>query len=134
MTSHEIALSYLNAFSSGNPDAVASHVSEDFENNQVGLLGTGCKGRKVYRRKLVDFLTTFQNIRYTPEDFIDDGDRVAVAYRMNAEDNSRPIEIHGVMMITISNGLISVRSDYWDGLSYLKQTGVEIPVAVVAPT
>ena len=124
MTSREIALNYLNAFSSGNPDAVAACVSENFENNQIGLLGTGCKGRDVYRRRLAGYLGTFRNIQYTAEDIIHDNDRVSIAYRMNAEDNDRPIEINGVMLITISDGLISVRSDYWDGLSYLKQVGI----------
>ncbi len=124
MTSREIALSYLNAFSSGDPDAVAAYVSENFENNQIGLLGTGCKGRDEYRRRLAGYLGTFQNIQYTPEDIIHDGDRVAIAYRMTAQDNDRSIEIYGVMLITISDGLVSVRSDYWDGLSYLQQVGI----------
>ncbi len=124
MTSREIALSYLKAFSSGDPDTVAAYVSENFENNQIGLLGTGCKGRDEYRRRLVGYLGTFRNIQYTPEDIIHDGDRVTIAYRMTAQDNDRPIEIHGVMLITISDGLVSVRSDYWDGLSYLQQVGI----------
>jgi hypothetical protein len=39
------------------------------------------------------------------------------------EDKS-PIVIRGVMVITIKGNLIKKRSDYWDGLNYLAQSGI----------
>ncbi len=121
MTPCEIALSYLSSFSTGDPDAVAAHVSEDFHNNQVGLIGDGCRGRATYRQRLNGFLSTFKNLQYTPEKVIDrDGD-VAIAYCMTATDNGHPLEIHGVMIITVIDGKVAARSDYWDGLTYRKQ-------------
>lgn len=128
MTPREIALSYLEAFSSGEPDQIVAHVSENFQNNQMGLIGSGCTGRDIYRQKLKGFLSTFKNLRYTVEDVICEDNRVAVSYQMNAEDQGRPIETHGVMIITISGDLIDVRSDYWDGLTYFKQIGAELPI------
>ncbi len=128
MTPREIALSYLEAFSSGEPEQIVAHVSEGFQNNQMGEIGSGCTGRDVYRSKLKDFLSTFKNLHYTVEDVICEGNRVAVSYQMNAEDQGRPIETHGVMLITTSGDLIDVRSDYWDGLTYFKQIGVELPL------
>ena len=128
MTPREIVLSYLESFSSGAPDRIAAHVSDNFTNNQMGLIGSGCTGRDTYRKKLKGFLSTFENLRYTVEEVICDGNRVAVSYQMNAQDQGRPIETHGVMIITTSNGLIDVRSDYWDGLTYFKQIGAELPI------
>lgn len=128
MTPREIALSYLESFSSGDPEKISAHVSENFTNNQMGLIGSGCTGRNVYRGKLKGFLSTFENLHYTVEDVLCEGNRVAVCYRMHAQDQGRPLEIPGVMMITISDGLIDVRSDYWDGLTYFKQIGAELPL------
>lgn len=124
MTPREIALNYLKAFSSGDPDVVASHVTEDFANNQMGVLGMCFTGRELYRQKLKGFLGNFRNLEYVAEDVIVEGNRVVIAYRMLTESNQNAIDIHGVMVITISDGLVSVRSDYWDGLSYLKQAGI----------
>ncbi|PCI49681.1 MAG: hypothetical protein COB49_04610 [Alphaproteobacteria bacterium] len=124
MTPRDIALNYLKSFSSGDPDIVASHVTKDFENNQMGVFGMCFKGRDLYREKLIGFLSSFRNIEYIPEDVIVDGDRVVIAYRMATENNLHSVDIRGVMIITISGDRVSVRSDYWDGLSYLKQVGI----------
>ncbi len=123
MTPRETALSYLASFESGEPDKIVSHVSEDFQNNQTGELGKGCTGREVYRERLAGFLDSFRNLRYESQDVVCEGDRVAVIYRMRAEADGKPIDIPGVMIITVVDGEVTSRSDYWDGLSYLKQTG-----------
>ena len=123
MDNRDVALSYLNAFATGDPDTVASHVTDDFQNIQVGLLGTGCMGAEAYRKRLSGFLAAFTNLKYDVEELIVDGEKVAVAYAMTFTDANRPVKIQGVMIMTMKNGRIAVRSDYWDGLSYLKQTG-----------
>lgn len=124
MSNADIARSYLNAFATGEPAAVASHVTDDFENIQVGLLGTGCSGADTYRERLAGFLGAFTNLKYDVEELIVDGDKVAAAYKMTFTDNDRPMEVEGVMIMTIRDGKIAVRKDYWDGLSHLKQTGL----------
>ena len=121
MTPRDVALSYLKSFSTGDPDAVADHVTENFRNNQVGLIGDGCQGRDVYRERLKGFLATFQDLRYTAEKVIDKDDDVAVAYRMTATEQGRALDIRGVMIITVADGKVAVRSDYWDGLTYQNQ-------------
>ena len=124
MTNREIALSYLKSFTTGDSNEIASYVAEDFQNNQISLLGTGCTGRDKYRERLAGFLSAFRQIQYTAEEVIVDANKVALAYRMTFEDNDRPIEVRGVMLMTIEEGMITVRTDYWDGLSYLRQTGI----------
>ncbi len=124
MSNADIARSYLNAFATGDPADVAGHVTDDFENIQVGLLGTGCSGADTYRERLAGFLGAFTNLRYDVEELIVDGDKVAAAYKMTFTDDGRSMEIEGVMIMTIKDGKIAVRKDYWDGLSHLKQTGL----------
>ncbi len=125
MRNRDIALNYLKAFSTGDPDEVARHVTDDFENIQVGLLGTGCVGADNYRERLPGFLTAFKKLNYEVSEVIADGDKVAAAYTMTFMDENRPIEIEGVMIMTIKDGRIAMRKDYWDGLSYQEQAGPE---------
>lgn len=125
MSNREIALKFLESFSTGDPNAIASHVSQDFQNNQICLLGDDCTGRDTYRERLAGFLAGFRNLHYAAEKVIAEDDNVAVAYTMNFEENDRPVKVRGVMLLTMADGLITVRTDYWDGLTYLRQTGVE---------
>lgn len=128
MTPTEVALGYIGSFASGDPAAVAAWVTEDFANNQMGELGSRFTGRALYRERLEGFLGRFQGLRYEVAEAIGQGDRVAVTYRMTAEDGGRPLAIDGVMVITVANGLVSRRDDYWDGLSYCKQMGMTLPL------
>lgn len=123
-TNRDVVLSYLRAFSSGDPETIAAHVTEDFHNRQMGLLGTGCRGADTYRERLKGFLGAFRNLEYEVEDLVEGNDKVAVAYRMTFEDRDRPVAVQGVMIIKLRDSLIAERADYWDGLSYLKQTGI----------
>ena len=48
---------------------------------------------------------------------------MAAAYVMRAEVDGTPIEIRGVMRFTVRDGLIERRTDYFDSLTFLRQTG-----------
>tara|TARA_B100000767_G_scaffold71013_2_gene67584 strand:- start:4500 stop:4877 length:378 start_codon:yes stop_codon:yes gene_type:complete len=124
MQANNIALKYLDSFRAGDPDTVAALVTEDFINDQVGLLGARFQGRSLYRDRLERFLNRFQSIRYQAEQVIVEGKSLAVAYKMTAIEDKCPIAIRGVMLITIEGNLIKKRSDYWDGLNYLAQSGI----------
>ncbi len=124
VTTSECVQSYLASFASGDPEQIAAHVTDAFENNQMSVLAEGCRGRETYKKRLAAFLSNFANLRYQIEEMIVAADRVAVAYQMNAREGEAEIEIHGVMLLTVTDGLISKRSDYWDGLTYQQQAGV----------
>jgi steroid delta-isomerase-like uncharacterized protein len=115
------ALSYLASFASRDSAAIAAHVTDDFVNEHVSALGTGCVGRDEYERRLPDFLESFPDLAYHVEQVIDDGSAVAVAYRLTAAGDDRPVEMRGVMVFEIVDGLIRRRTDYWDSLGYLRQ-------------
>ena len=123
LTPSEVVLRYLNALSSGDPDRVAVLVSADFENHHASELGDDCSGRDEYRRRLKTFFTTFERLRYEPEKVVAEGSRVFAAYRLTAVENGKPIDLHGVMDLTVADGQIARRVDYWDSLTYLGQVG-----------
>ena len=128
MTPREVALGYIAAFSSGDPDQIADRVTADFANNQMGVLGSRFTGRDLYRTRLAGFLKQFEGISYAVAAPIAQGNVVAAPYVMTASDAGRPLRIEGVMMITVEGDLVAQRDDYWDGLTYFRQIGVDLPL------
>lgn len=124
MTANEATVrSYLEAFATGDADAVAAHVTEDFVNDHTAALGSGCEGRDEYRRRLPGFLGAFPGLRYRVEDVLVDGDRAVATYRMTATSDGHPVDLRGVMVFVLRDGAIARRTDYWDSLVFLRQVG-----------
>ena len=121
----EICRKYLEAFGTGDPDVVASFVSENFVNEHTSALGSGCTGKDEYRRRLPGFIASMPELRYEIESQITEGDQVANAYTLRARVNDREIAIRGMMRITVRDGLITDRTDYWDSKLFLQQAGLE---------
>ena len=132
-TRGETVRAYLASFETGDPDAVAACVTTDFVNEHLSELGSDSQGRDEYRRRLPDFLLTFVGARYSivtlAEVVETDSDRdagaggVVVRYRFEATHGDTPIDIPGVMWFQLRDGLISRRTDLWDSLTFLRQTG-----------
>ncbi len=117
------AASYLASFASGDPAAVAAHVSDGFSNQHTSALGSPSQGKTAYQERLAEFLATFAGLTYETTDIVVEGDRAAAAYVMRARVDGTPIEIQGVMRLTIRDGFIERRIDYFDSLTFLRQTG-----------
>ena len=124
-TPADICRRYLESFATGDPDVVASFVSNDFVNEHTSALGSGCQGKDEYRRRLPGFLASMPGLSYEVESQIAEGDQVANAYTLRARVNERDIAVRGMMRITVRDGLITDRTDYWDSKSFLQQAGLE---------
>ena len=126
-SSGEIVTAYLASFATGDPDAVAACVTDDFVNEHLSELGSGCEGRVEYRRRLPGFLSTFADASYTivtlAEIATPDAGDVVVRYRFEATYEDTPIDVPGVMWFDVVDGLIARRTDLWDSLTFLRQTG-----------
>ena len=119
----EVVASYLASFATGNPDAIVAHVSKDFENIHTSDLAESSSGRAAYRERLPGFLNEFDGVAYEIVETFAEGNRVAAAYTMRADYHGSPIEIQGMFRFLVSEDLITQRVDYFDSLSFLKQTG-----------
>ena len=119
----DVARSYLASFADRDPDAIAAHVSAGFVNDHASALGSQSEGRDEYRRRLPDFLERFPGLRYDVQQVVADGSAVAAAYLMTATSDGHPIEVRGVMLFDIAGGEIRSRTDFWDSLTFLRQTG-----------
>ena len=125
-----IAARYLAALSAGDVEAVLACVAEGFVNEHTSALGSSSEGRDVYRDRLPNFLGQFQGLRYELVDTISEpspagggNGRVAARYRFTASFEGHPIDIPGVMLIEVEDGEIVRRTDVWDSLTFLRQTG-----------
>jgi ketosteroid isomerase-like protein len=119
----DTARSYLASFAGGDPDVIAGHVASGFVNEHASALGRRSEGVDEYRSRLPGFLASLPGLRYDVESVIAAGDRVAVEYRLTATSDSHPIDVRGVMVLDVDDGLITRRTDYWDSLTFLRQTG-----------
>ena len=119
----EVATSYLESFAEGDPELIASYVSENFENIHTSSLGEPSKGKSVYRDRLSGFLEKFKGLTYECEETIAHDEKVFVSYLMTAQVDGSEISIRGVFNFRILNGLIERRIDYFDSLTFLQQVG-----------
>ncbi len=119
----DIATGYLQALGGDDPDAVIAFVSDDFRNEHFSALGSNSTGRDEYRRRLPGFMDAFRGRHYEIEAVVEQRREVVARYRLTAESEGTPIDIPGMMWITVDNGLITRRIDCWDSLTFLRQTG-----------
>jgi ketosteroid isomerase-like protein len=132
-TRGEVVRAFLAAFETGDADAVAAWVTADFVNEHLAELGSACRGRDEYRRRLPGFLSTFVGARYSivalaeVTDAANGSDAcpggVVARYRFEATYEGSPIDIPGVMWFDVRDGLVARRTDLWDSLTFLRQTG-----------
>ena len=127
MTPVEVCLGYLAAFATGDPEAVAAFVTDDFVNEHLAALGSGCVGRDEYRRRLPGFLASMPGLRYDVNDphrdVIAQDDRVCVGYVLHANVGGTPVQVPGVMRFEVRGDRIARRVDCWDSLVFQRQVG-----------
>ena len=98
-------------------------MSEDFSNVHTSALASPSHSKAAYQERLADFLATFAGLAYEVSEIVVEGEQAAAAYVMRARVDGSEIEIQGVMRLTVRGGLIERRVDYFDSLTFLRQTG-----------
>ena len=115
---------YLAALSAADVDAIVALVTDDFVNEHTSELGSGLNGRAAYAERLPGFLGQFAALHYEVVETIAEGDSVAARYRMTANFDGHPLDIPGVMLFEVcDDGRVTHRTDVWDSLTFLRQTG-----------
>jgi ketosteroid isomerase-like protein len=114
---------YLAALSARDVDGVLACVADDFYNEHTSELGSSSRGRDEYCARLPGFLAQFAGLQYEIVETVVESTRVAVRYRLTANFNSHAIDIPGVMLFEVRDNVITRRTDVWDSLTFLRQTG-----------
>ena len=118
-----VVRSYLTSFDGRDPDAIAAHVGDGFVNDHASALGTPSGGAAEYRRRLPGFLEQMPDLHYEVTRIVADGGDVAAAYTLTARPDDTAVELRGLMLFEVTAGRITRRTDYWDSLGFLRQTG-----------
>ncbi|MGI9606238.1 MAG: nuclear transport factor 2 family protein [Acidimicrobiales bacterium] len=117
-----VVRSYLASFSGGDPESVAAHVSVDFVNEHTSALGSSCRGRGEYAKRLEGFLADMVDIEYSPDELIVDGSTVMALYTLTGRwKGERSFRVQGAQRLRVDDGLIASRLDFWDSASFLAQ-------------
>ncbi len=84
-TAAGICRSYLESFATGDPQAIAAHVTDGFVNDHASALGSGLVGKAAYLERLPGVpRRRMPGLRYDAEEPIVDGARVAAPYTLHA--------------------------------------------------
>jgi ketosteroid isomerase-like protein len=114
---------YVAALNGHDADTIAAAVTDDFVNEHTSAQGVSRLGRAAYRDALDGFLARFRDLHYEVEDTLVEGNRAAVAYRLTAMVDGRPLSIRGVFRLWVRDGQVAHRVDYWDGAEAARQIG-----------
>lgn len=117
---------YLASFQTRDPETIASFVAEDFVNEHTAGLGTGCRGREIYRQRLTGFLYEMVDLTYDIEHLVSYENEVAAFYVMRATwRGTTPFSLPGAQLLVLHDGLITHRTDYWDSAVFLSRVDSE---------
>lgn len=119
----DVVVQYLTALSNARVDEVVSLVTDDFHNEHTSTLGSSSTGRDAYRDRLPGFLAQFSGLQYEVITTIVEGASIAVRYRLTANFQGDPLDIPGVMLFEVRDHHIAHRTDVWDSMTFLRQTG-----------
>lgn len=122
----DLVRSYLAAFERGDPDEIASHVSDGFHNEHFSSIASSCTGKDEYRSRLPGFLSDFAGRTYTVNGLVEEAKdeitEVVARYNFRATFEGSPIDIPGMMWFVVEDGTITSRTDVWDSGVFFAQT------------
>lgn len=122
---------YLFSFAGGDPNEIASHVTDDFVNEHTAALGESSEGRVAYEARLGSFLAEMVGLRYEIEDLVVSDRRAMVAYTLTARwKGERSVTVRGMQRLEVRGAMIARRIDYWDAAGFLVQVDAEAAAAL----
>ena len=117
MTAKHTVEMWVEAFNSGNADAIAEFYSEDAINHQVAELPV--EGKEAIREM---FSREFSQTEMTclVESIFEDGEWAILEWK-------DPLGLRGCGFFHVQKGKIVFQRGYWDKLSYLRMHNLPIP-------
>ena len=117
MTAKSIVEMWVEAFNSGNADAIAEFYSEDAINHQVAELPV--VGKEAIREM---FTREFSQAEMTclVENIFEDGEWAILEWK-------DPLGLRGCGFFHVQEGKIVIQRGYWDKLSFLRMHNLPIP-------
>jgi steroid delta-isomerase-like uncharacterized protein len=131
-TPAEVARSIFDALSKRDLDAAVSYSTDDSVDDFV-VLGE-VRGRTAIRRFFEELLTAFPDFEITVERVVGDDHAAAVQWHASGtfsggpfqgiEPTGRHVDVRGVDVMEIEDGLLRHNTIYYDGASFARQIGM----------
>jgi ketosteroid isomerase-like protein len=118
---------YLEILSGGALEKLDEVIAPDFVDRTPGA-STQTRGPEAIRESQRRARELFQDIRYTAEDLIAEGDRIAVRYTVRATrigpgGGGKPVEVTGVTLFRVADGRIREAWIINDQIELFRQLG-----------
>ncbi|MBI5838768.1 MAG: ester cyclase [Chloroflexi bacterium] len=121
-----------NAWNSHDLEQVLPYYSEEYEGVDIGEPQLQ-RGRKAVKAMLLRYWGAFPDLQFTVENTVAEAGRIAISWLaegtqqgliMNIPPTGRKVEIRGVSVIDVKDGLV-VRGEYiWDLAGMLRSLGL----------
>jgi steroid delta-isomerase-like uncharacterized protein len=131
----EHARSYFQAFADRDPEAMATHWSEEGVEDLVPM--AVLRGPDQVRRFFAELLTAVPDSQVTVQRVVADDRHAVVEWRMTGtfsgapfqglEPNGRHLELRGLDLLEIEDGRILRNTVYFDGAAFARQIGMLPP-------
>jgi steroid delta-isomerase-like uncharacterized protein len=118
-------------WNAGNLDTVDQVLSPDYFGNIPST--AGIRGREGFKQLITSYRTAFPDVHLTVDDLIAEGDRVVARWTSrgtqtgpfgNIPPSGRSIEVPGISIFRIADGLIAEEWEGFDTLALMQQLGV----------
>lgn len=112
----------LEVVCSGNdPEAVSCHYHPDFVDHVNGSVFRGHEG---VRKSVAFYETLLDDLQFTVDDQVSEGDKVASRFTMTGTRAGRRIELQGIVISRFKDGLIVEDYAVSDSLQLMRQLGL----------
>jgi predicted ester cyclase len=116
-----IARDALEVVCSGkDPDAVACHYHPEFVDY---VNGSTFQGHEGVRKSVAFYEALLDDLQFTVDDQVTEGDKVASRFTMTGTRDGRRIELHGIVISRFQDGLIIEDFAVSDSLKLMRQLG-----------
>lgn len=131
-TPRHIAMMWVAAYNSHNPDAAAALYDENVTNVQIPWAKT-VQGREAMRATYLRVFQAFPDIRVEIDNLLEEGPWVVVEWRFNGTmqgefaghlPTHRAFSMRGCELLQVINGRILVQHGYWDKATMFDQLGI----------
>jgi steroid delta-isomerase-like uncharacterized protein len=121
-TPKQIALKWMEAYNSHNPDTAAALYNENVTNTQLPW-GNPAQGREAMRLTYESVFRAFPDILIAAENIIEDGSWIVIEWNFSGtmkgefaghSPNYNKFNMRGCEIFQIVNGKISIQHGYWD--------------------
>jgi steroid delta-isomerase-like uncharacterized protein len=122
LTPKQIALKWIDAYNSHNPDAAASLYDEHVKNTQLPYENT-VQGREAMRKTYENVFRAFPDIHIEAENIVEQETWVVIEWIFNGTmkgefaghaPNGNKFSMRGCEIFQIMNGKIFIQHGYWD--------------------